>query len=414
MNEIQLFKDERFGEVRVAGTSEEPLFCLADICRVLDLQVTPTKNRIKPDGVSLIKVIDSLGREQEATFISEQNLYKVIMRSDKPQAEPFQDWVCGEVLPSIRKSGGYIATKEDDTPEMIMARAILVANETITRQKKQIEEAKRQIEQKDEKIAQDAPKVLFADAVSTSKRSCLVAELAIPCKKKGGRKHFVDLTGKRFGKLLVIKEAGIDKWGSVLWECKCDCGNMYIARSGKLVQGRTTNCGCYTSELRSKSATKHGLLKHGIKPRTFIVWNGIKARCLNKNSKSYKNYGARGITICDEWLCYENFHNWALHNGYKDNLTIDRIDNSKGYIPDNCQWIPWKENLMKQRRYILLTVNGETKTLSEWGRFVSVSRWMLTKYFHLKGKKETEKAIADCMQSNKGQIYFLNKFIKTA
>lgn len=178
MNEIQLFKDERFGEVRVAGTSEEPLFCLADICRVLDLQVTPTKNRIKPDGVSLIKVIDSLGREQEATFISEQNLYKVIMRSDKPQAEPFQDWVCGEVLPSIRKSGGYIATKEDDTPEMIMARAILVANETITRQKKQIEEAQRQIEQKDEKIAQDAPKVLFADAVSTSKRSCLVAELA--------------------------------------------------------------------------------------------------------------------------------------------------------------------------------------------------------------------------------------------
>ena len=178
MNEIQLFKDERFGEVRVAGTSEEPLFCLADICRVLDLQVTPTKNRIKPDGVSLIKVIDSLGREQEATFISEQNLYKVIMRSDKPQAEPFQDWVCGEVLPSIRKSGGYIATKEDDTPEMIMARAILVANETITRQKKQIEKAKRQIEQKDEKIAQDAPKVLFADAVSTSKRSCLVAELA--------------------------------------------------------------------------------------------------------------------------------------------------------------------------------------------------------------------------------------------
>ena len=145
MNEIQLFKDERFGEVRVAGTSEEPLFCLADICRVLDLQVTPTKNRIKPDGVSLIKVIDSLGREQEATFISEQNLYKVIMRSDKPQAEPFQDWVCGEVLPSIRKSGGYIATKEDDTPEMIMARAILVANETITRQKKQIEEAKKQI-----------------------------------------------------------------------------------------------------------------------------------------------------------------------------------------------------------------------------------------------------------------------------
>lgn len=177
MNEIQLFKNERFGEVRVAGTSEEPLFCLADICRVLDLHTGMTKQRLDPKGVSLTDTPTN-GGVQQLVYINEKNLYKVIMRSDKPQAEPFQDWVCGEVLPSIRKSGGYIATKEDDTPEMIMARAILVANETITRQKKQIEEAKRQIEQKDEKIAQDAPKVLFADAVSTSKRSCLVAELA--------------------------------------------------------------------------------------------------------------------------------------------------------------------------------------------------------------------------------------------
>lgn len=145
MNEIQLFKDERFGEVRVAGTSEEPLFCLADVCKVLELRVDNTLKRLNEDGYYQIGVTDSLGREQQAYFVNEKNLYKVIMRSDKPQAEPFQDWVCGEVLPSIRKSGGYIATKEDDTPEMIMARSILVANETITRQKKQIEEAKKQI-----------------------------------------------------------------------------------------------------------------------------------------------------------------------------------------------------------------------------------------------------------------------------
>ena len=144
MNDIQLFKNERFGEVRVAGTSEEPLFCLTDICRILDLQVGATKNRLNEKGVSLINTPTN-GGNQQLVYISEQNLYKVIMRSDKPQAEPFQDWVCGEVLPSIRKSGGYISAKEDDTPEMIMARAILVANETITRQKKQIEEAKKQI-----------------------------------------------------------------------------------------------------------------------------------------------------------------------------------------------------------------------------------------------------------------------------
>ena len=282
-------------------------------------------------------------------------------------------------------------------------------------EQKQLKQLAEENEKQAEKIEHDKPKVLFADAVCTSKRSCLVAELAkIPCKKKGVRKRFLDLTGKRFGRLLVIKKAGVDKWGSTLWECKCDCGNAYIARSGKLVQGKTTNCGCYTSELRSKAAAKHGLLKHGIKPRTFIIWNGIKARCLNKKSISYKNYGARGITICDEWLYFENFHNWALRNGYKDDLTIDRIDNSKGYSPDNCKWIPWKENLMKQRRYILLTVDGETKTLSGWSKFLSVSRWILTKYFHLKGKEETEKAIADCVHLGKGQVYFVNKFLKVA
>lgn len=108
MADIKIFDNPQFGEVRTAGTSDEPLFCLADICRVLDLQVSSTKNRLKQDGVSLIKVTDSLGREQMTYFINEQNMYRVIMRSDKPQAEQFQDWVCGEVLPSIRKTGQYL------------------------------------------------------------------------------------------------------------------------------------------------------------------------------------------------------------------------------------------------------------------------------------------------------------------
>ena len=178
MNEIQLFKDERFGEVRVAGTSEEPLFCLADVCKAIGIaNPRNVKDRLEEEDVRHVDTLTA-GGIQQVNYVTESGLYDVIIRSDSENAKPFRKWVTSEVLPSIRKSGGYIATKEDDTPEMIMARAILVANETITRQKKQIEEAKRQIEQKDEKIAQDAPKVLFADAVSTSKRSCLVAELA--------------------------------------------------------------------------------------------------------------------------------------------------------------------------------------------------------------------------------------------
>ncbi len=178
MKGIEIFKNDRFGEVRVAGTSENPLFCLVDICKVLELQVTPTKNRLKQDGVSLIKGVSKttnqygITTEQEVTltFINEQNLYKVIMRSDKPQAEPFQDWVCGEVLPSIRKHGAYMT---NDTLEKALASPdflIQLATNLKEEQQKRIEA--------EQKIRSDAPKVLFADAVSTSRRSCLIAELA--------------------------------------------------------------------------------------------------------------------------------------------------------------------------------------------------------------------------------------------
>lgn len=108
MNEIKIFENPAFGKIRTAGTSEEPLFCLADICRVLGINnATDAKKRLKEDGVDSIEVIDSMGRTQRAHFINEQNLYRLIMRSDKPIAEPFQDWVCGDVLPSIRKTGSY-------------------------------------------------------------------------------------------------------------------------------------------------------------------------------------------------------------------------------------------------------------------------------------------------------------------
>jgi putative antirepressor - phage associated protein len=106
MDSIQIFKNEAFGEVRVAGTSEKPLFCLADVCKSLGLRVDAVQSRLS-DAPIRIGVTDSLGREQQMNFVNEKSLYKVIMRSDKPQAEPFQDWVCGEILPSIRKHGIY-------------------------------------------------------------------------------------------------------------------------------------------------------------------------------------------------------------------------------------------------------------------------------------------------------------------
>lgn len=184
MNEIKIFKNERFGEIRTAGTSEEPLFCLADVCRVLDLQPGRTKQRLSEKGVTSIKTLTN-GGHQDLIYINEQNLYKVIMRSDKPQAEPFQDWVCGEVLPSIRKTGGYIAAKPDDTPEEIMARALLIAQDTMKRQGERISRLQAENKEQADKIAADAPKVLFANALKASDRSILVGELAKILKQNG-------------------------------------------------------------------------------------------------------------------------------------------------------------------------------------------------------------------------------------
>lgn len=146
MSEITIFKNDQFGEIRTSGTADNPMFCLNDVCRVLDIQSSKdVKSRLNDHGVDSIPVWVQTGtkkdgtpalRQTDMTFINEMNLYKVIMRSDKPQAEPFQDWVCGEVLPSIRKNGGYIAAN-GLSDEEIMARALDIAHKTIER--KQIE-----------------------------------------------------------------------------------------------------------------------------------------------------------------------------------------------------------------------------------------------------------------------------------
>ncbi len=139
-NQVTIFNNPQFGEIRTAGTADNPLFCLADLCRVLELRVDGVTPRLKKDGYNRIGVIDSLGREQKALFVNEQNLYKVIMRSDKPQAEPFQDWVCGEVLPSIRKTGGYITTTPEMSDAEILAKAVLVAQTTIANRETRIKQ----------------------------------------------------------------------------------------------------------------------------------------------------------------------------------------------------------------------------------------------------------------------------------
>lgn len=176
--EVSIFRSPQFGQIRTTGTSEQPLFCLADVCKVLELQTGATKNRLKQDGISLINTVDSLGRNQAVTFINEQNLYKVIMRSDKPQAEAFQDWVCGEVLPSIRKSGGYLASREDESPEVIMARALQIAQETINRNKVLLQAKEEQIEAQEKEIKRLSPMADYTREVLQSTDTYTLTQIA--------------------------------------------------------------------------------------------------------------------------------------------------------------------------------------------------------------------------------------------
>ena len=180
MNELQIFNNEEFGSVRTITKDNEPMFCLADVCRALVIvNITNVKNRLKGDGVHTAEVIDNLGRKQTATFINESNLYKVIFQSRKPSAERFTDWVTDEVIPSIRKNGGYIANQEQMTPEQIVANALIVAQNIISQKDRQIEEMK--------------PKAEFFDTVADSKTAISMNEVAKVLNIKGyGRNNLFE------------------------------------------------------------------------------------------------------------------------------------------------------------------------------------------------------------------------------
>lgn len=202
-----------------------------------------------------------------------------------------------------------------------------------------------------------------------------------------------DLTGQRFGRLTVEAREGRDKWGSVTWRCHCDCGKEHVAGAGKLKSGKTRSCGCFALDMRIAQLERHGITTGG-KPRTFIIWSGMKARCLNPRATSYPNYGGRGIAICDEWLSFENFHKWAMLHGYADDLQIDRIDNDGDYTPENCRFVTRKENSRNTRRSRFITIDGRTQTATDWIKELGVAK--STFYAALK----------------KGEQHFINLFLK--
>lgn len=172
--------------------------------------------------------------------------------------------------------------------------------------------------------------------------------------------NLIDITNRKYNKLLVVERVENTPNGKTQWKCLCDCGKYTIVRGSNLKSGQVRSCGC----TRKKSVNKtHAMSKSSL----YRTWNNMKNRCANKKCKSYKDYGARGINVCEEWAnSFESFMEWALDNGYEEGLTIDRKCVDLGYFPDNCQWITKGEQAKNRRFNLSIEFNGETKTLQEW------------------------------------------------
>lgn len=219
---IQVFNSPQFGEIRTAGTSEEPLFCLSDVCSVLGLRQGDVKQRLDDGVVSTQPIIDALGREQQANFVNEDGLYDVILDSRKPQAKAFRKWVTSEVLPAIRKTGGYLATKQDDTPEEIMARALTIAQATLAKREerlKQLEaQAERQqatIEIQTEEIKKSAPKVSYYDnhlqSVNTQTSTQAAKQIGMDAEKLHKKLKEIGIIYRQSGQWIL--HAPYSTWG---------------------------------------------------------------------------------------------------------------------------------------------------------------------------------------------------------
>jgi hypothetical protein len=195
-----------------------------------------------------------------------------------------------------------------------------------------------------------------------------------------------DLTGEVFYRLTVLAEAPRKaQCHSTRWLCRCECGTVKTYTSDQLRKGRVKSCGCLRSENLSMARRKHDESK----TRLYKKWTGIITRCYNPKCKSYKNYGGRGITMCEEWRnSYEAFRDWALAHGFREGLQIDRIDTNGNYCPSNCRWITSKQNQRNRTNNRLLTAFGVTQPMSVWCEEFDINEGTLRKRMKLKWTME--------------------------
>lgn len=203
---------------------------------------------------------------------------------------------------------------------------------------------------------------------------------------------------KKFGRLTVLEECE-NRYSNreKKYKCICDCGNITYVRGSDIRGGTSRSCGCLAIENTIKRSTKHGK-SH---TKLYKVYYNMKDRCYNIKCNAYKNYGARGIKVCDEWLSdFMTFYNWAMDNGYQDDLTIDRIDVNGNYEPTNCRWVDMKIQQNNKRNNIYLTYNNKRKTIKEWAEELQIA-WTTISSRHKKGWTDKE-----CLLGKENKILY--------
>lgn len=199
-------------------------------------------------------------------------------------------------------------------------------------------------------------------------------------------KNFKDISGKTYGRLKVLYRTENDKYGNAQWVCICECGNKTTVKGYCLRMGKTKSCGCLQKDTVRNREYKHGYTG----TRIYSIWSGMKDRCLNSNSNAYKDYGAKGIKVCDEWLKAENFIKWAFNNGYKDVLTIERIDSNGNYEPSNCTFTTRSDQNRNTSRNIKQIISGKEYTLSQIAKMLGVTRGTVCRWYHKEGLRNEE------------------------
>ena len=204
------------------------------------------------------------------------------------------------------------------------------------------------------------------------------------------------LAGKKFGHLIVVGLDHQNSDGTYYWKCWCDaCKKFCVMPGNRLTNGSATSCGCQV---------KKGGYRHGMRyTRLYTIYRDMRSRCENPNHLKYKYYGRRGISVCEEWKKDPmNFFAWAQANGYRDDLTIDRIDGDKGYQPDNCRWADKFQQANNQHTNVRIEYHGIVHTLAEWTRYLDIPYSRLSYYIRQKGlpfEEAVYKTVKACQEA---------------